>query len=264
MIGYPQYVWIGLIFTIPYALVCVATNSVPTPRWRQLVYLFTAAVAGVLVGGVQLIPSLDALSHSTRQSADAAFASSGSLHPLNLLQVVAPYLFATRVVGQNTHELGLYFGAVPLLLCVWLLANRRSWGDCRRPIVAALWVAGIALLLAFGEHGIGGGWQQYLPLVGKFRFPCRSIVWVYAAVALLAAIGWQRLAAAQAEESRHVERSAVGGFRQPAAAALIAPWIWPEFVAVWPLIAVAPLCFAGAAMAVGRRSARLAPCARLF
>ena len=37
------------------------------------------------------------------------------------MQAVAPYLFATRVVGQNTHELGLYFGAVPLLLAVWLL-----------------------------------------------------------------------------------------------------------------------------------------------
>ena len=43
LIGYPQYVWIGLMFTVPYALVCLATNSVPTPRWRQLVYLFTAA-----------------------------------------------------------------------------------------------------------------------------------------------------------------------------------------------------------------------------
>ena len=256
MIGYPQYVWIGLIFTIPYALVCVATNSVPTPRWRQLVYLFTAAVAGVLVGGVQLIPSLDALSHSTRQSADAEFASSGSLHPLNLLQAVAPYLFATRVVGQNTHELGLYFGAVPLMLCVWLLANRQTWGDCRRPIVAALWVAGIALLLAFGEHGIGGGWQQYLPLVGKFRFPCRSIVWIYAAVALLAAIGWQRLAQRRPKAAARRTLRCGPVFGAQPAVALIAPWIWPEFVAAWPLIVVGPLVLCGRRDRACRRGAR--------
>jgi hypothetical protein len=260
LIGYPQYVWIGLIFTVPYALVCLANECVPTPRWRQLVYLLLAGVAGVLLGGVQLIPSLDALSHSTRQSADAAFASSGSLHPLNLVQVVAPYLFATRVVGQNTHELGLYFGAVPLLLAAWLLAHRRSWGDCRPLIVAALWVGGIALLLAFGEYGIGGGWQQHLPLVGKFRFPCRSIVWVYAAMALLAAIGWQRLTEAKAKSLDTSNTSLWIVCGASLMTALIAPWIWPEFVAVWPLIAVAPLCFAGAAIALAAaaRGSRLA------
>ena len=29
----------------------------------------------------------------------------GSLDPWNLIQWIAPYLFARRVVGQNTHEL---------------------------------------------------------------------------------------------------------------------------------------------------------------
>jgi hypothetical protein len=256
VIGYPQYVWIGLLVAVPYALVCVTKEVVPTPRWRQIVYLLSAALAGVLLGCIQLVPSIDALNHSTRQSADAAFATSGSLHPLNLLQAVAPYLFGTRVVGQNTHELGLYFGAVPLLLSAWLLAHPRSWGDCRRLIVATLWVAGIALLLAFGEHGIGGGWQQHLPLVGKFRFPCRTIVWVYAAVAVLSAIAWQRLAEAQADG--HDKSDGRDKSNAPLwivclaslTAALIAPWVWPEFVNDWPLVAVAPVCFAVAAIAL--------------
>ncbi|HEX4143649.1 MAG TPA: YfhO family protein [Pirellulales bacterium] len=250
LIGYPQYVWIGLIFTVPYALVCLATNDVPTPRWRQTIYLLLAGVVGVLIGSVQLIPSLDALSHSTRQSADAAFANSGSLHPLNLIQLVAPYLFATRVVGQNTHELGLYCGTVPLLLCAWLLGQRGSWGEYRRPIVAALSVAGVALLLAFGQYGVGGGWQRYLPLVGNFRFPCRSIAWVYAAVSLLAAIAWQRLVEAHAEGrgSSNIPLWAVCG--ASLAAALIAPWIWPEFANTWPFVAIAPVCFVAAAIAL--------------
>jgi hypothetical protein len=250
VIGYPQYVWIGLIFTIPYALFFVAQDIGTIPRWRQAVYLLLAGVAGLLLGGIQLIPSIDALSHSTRQSADAAFATSGSLHPLNMVQVVAPYLFATRVVGQNTHELGLYFGAVPLLLCVWLLAQRRNWGHCRPLIVAALWVAGIALLMSFGEHGPGGTWQQHLPMVGKFRFPCRTIVWVYAAVALLAAVAWQRLAEAQADGRRTSNTPLWIVCGASLAAALAAPLIWPQFVSTWPLVAVAPVCFAGAAIAL--------------
>ena len=151
-------------------------------------------MAGVLLGGIQLVPSIDALSHSTRQSADAAFATSGSLHPLNLVQVVAPYLFATRVVGQNTHELGLYFGAVPLLLCGLAVGSPPRVG--RLPAADRGRLVGgrrSRCCWPLANMGSAARWQQYLPLVGKFRFPCRSIVWVYAAVALLAAIAWQRL-----------------------------------------------------------------------
>ncbi len=256
LIGYPQYVWIGMLVVVPYALYCASKS--PAPRWRQLIYLFSAGIIGVLLGGIQLIPSIDALIHSNRQSVDAAFAGSGSLHPLNLIQAVAPYLFATRVVGQNTHELGLYFGAVPLLLCVWLLAHRRSWGNRRPLIVAALSVAGVALLLAFGEHGIGT-WQQYLPLVGKFRFPCRSIVWVYAAVALLAAIGWQRLVAAPAA-GRPMSTAAL--FGASVLVALIAPWIWPDFVSSWAWIAAGPLWFGAGAVAIWALSADIGPLRR--
>ncbi len=103
---------------------------------------------------------IDALADSNRQTVDAAFAASGSLHPLNLIQVVAPYLFQTRVVGQNTHELGLYFGAVPLVLAIWLVMNRGLWGNCRPLVIGALWTIAIALLLALGEHGVGGRWQH--------------------------------------------------------------------------------------------------------
>src|SRR5438270_89712 len=80
--------------------------------------------AGALIGGVQLLPTLEALGDSSRQAADGAFVGWGSLHPLNLVQLVAPYLFKTRVVGQNTHELGLYTGAVTVLLAAWGIANR--------------------------------------------------------------------------------------------------------------------------------------------
>ncbi len=84
-----------------------------TQTWPRVVI---AKEIGLLLGGVQLLPTLDAWLHSARMSADADFASWGSLHPLNLLQLVAPYLLADRVIGDNTHEFGLYVGAVPLVL----------------------------------------------------------------------------------------------------------------------------------------------------
>ncbi|MGA2501125.1 MAG: YfhO family protein, partial [Tepidisphaeraceae bacterium] len=122
--------------------------------------------------------------------ADASFVNSGSLHPLNLLQVVAPYLFIDRVVGANTHELGLYLGAVPLMLIVWLLIDRKRL----RPYKSVAWAAagcGLAsLVLAFGQYGGIYRLQSLLPLVGNFRFPCRYLALVQLSAVVLAAIGF--------------------------------------------------------------------------
>ncbi|HTU25998.1 MAG TPA: YfhO family protein [Pirellulales bacterium] len=265
LIGYPQYVWLGSLVAAPYAFVCVWLGLGAAPRWRQLGFLLLSGTAGVLLGGVQLIPSLDALFHSTRQSADAAFAGSGSLHPLNLLQTVAPYLFATRVVGQNTHELGLYFGAVPLLLCVWLLTQRQLWRNHRPWIVAALWVSGIALVLAVGEHGFGPWWHR-LPLVGKFRFPCRSIVWIYAAASLLTAIAWQRLTEARAADRRAATGPLWAVSLASVLVAVAGTLVWPQFVSSWPLIATGPFLFVLAALmlASALRGSRLATAALIL
>jgi len=139
---------------------------------------------GLLLGGVQLLPTLDALRHSARWSADAAFAGWGSLHPLNLVQLVAPYLFAPRVYGQNTHELGLYVGAVPLVLAVWALARRRELGALAPLAWAAAGFGVLAMVLAMGDYGPLYHLQTCLPLVGHFRFPCRYIVLFQLAVAV--------------------------------------------------------------------------------
>jgi hypothetical protein len=137
---------------------------------------------------VQWLPTLDVLGSSQRDTADAAFSNSGSLHPLNLVQFVAPYLFKTRVVGDNTHEFGLYFGAVPLVLLIWLPSQWRRLGRLR-PLVLAAAVFGVfALLLAFGQYAPLYRLQQVLPLIGKFRFPCRYVVLVEISMAIVAAI----------------------------------------------------------------------------
>jgi len=138
LLGYPQFVWFSLLTELVYAIyVLIIRRHIPrqncgpvfpchdcvgcyTSTWPDI---FMAKCIGVFIGGVQLLPTIDALLHSARQSAHAAFALTGSMHPLNLLQLVAPYLFVDRVVGQNTHELGLYLGAVPLMLIVWLIVQ---------------------------------------------------------------------------------------------------------------------------------------------
>jgi hypothetical protein len=145
---------------------------------------------GALVGGVQLLPTVDALAQSARGTADASFALWGSLHPVNVLQLVAPYYFTERVAGANTHELGLYLGAVPLLLAVWAVVHWRRLGPRGPLAIGAAVFAAVALLLACGQYTPLGAVQSWFPLVRAFRFPCRFIVLFQLAGAVLAALGF--------------------------------------------------------------------------
>ena len=158
LLGYPQYIWFSLLAEASYAAFiisrrryaprvgccertgCLDCVGCGTRTWPRLIL---AKGLGVLLGGVQLWPTFDALCHSTRQAADAAFAQVGSVHPLNLIQLVAPYLFSDRVLGGGTHEMSLYVGAVPLMLVAWLVIQRRHLGPLRpwpaRPRGSAPW-----------------------------------------------------------------------------------------------------------------------------
>ena len=209
LLGYPQYVWFSLLAELGYALYtiscrrheprvgcfqgegCLDCVGCGTRTWPRLIL---AKGLGVLLGGVQLWPTLDALRHSTRQVADAAFAQVGSVHPLNLIQLVAPYLFSGRVLGGGTHEMSLYIGAVPLMLIAWLVIQRRNLGPLRPLARATTWFGAFALLLAMGQYGFLYRLQAYVPLVSRFRCPCRYLVLFHLAAAVLAAMGFMLLA----------------------------------------------------------------------
>ncbi|HYW78269.1 MAG TPA: hypothetical protein VE890_01790, partial [Thermoguttaceae bacterium] len=125
LLGYPQYVWFSLVaegawagyllLAQPEVLPC--EDAVPGSAHRNSWYRVPIAKAcGLLLGGVQLLPTIESLTHAARRSGDASFANWGSLHPGNLVQLIAPYMLTDRVLGENTHELGVYVGVVPLLL----------------------------------------------------------------------------------------------------------------------------------------------------
>ena len=90
-------------------------------------------------------------------SAAGSLSSWGSLHPLNLLQLVAPYMFVNRVVGDNTHEFGLYLGAVPLLLAVWRSPGDTSWAGWPLWLGPRSGFAALALPLVLGSLGFCTG-----------------------------------------------------------------------------------------------------------
>lgn len=202
LLGYPQYVFFSLLAEAALVLFLFPSPVAGEGRLpRSLCWAFLAAAkgTGLLLAGVQFLPTLDALAASARAHPGPGFQTWGSLHPLNLIQLVAPYGFSTRVWGQNTHELGAYLGAVPLVLALWAIARQKELGRLRPAAFAAAGCAIVFLLLAMGKYAPLYRVQQFLPLVNHFRFPARYIVLVQGAVAILAAIGFAELARRQGD-----------------------------------------------------------------
>jgi hypothetical protein len=245
LLGYPQYVWYSLVAEFTYVIfiqiahrysprsgcdlrvTCSDCIGCTTQTWPRVLM---ALGIGLLLGAVQLLPSLDAWLHSARLDAGADFPYWGSLHPLNVLQLLAPYLFVGRVLGDSTHEFGLYVGAVPLVLIVWLVARRRELGSLAPATWTALGFALLMLVMSFGKYGFLYPITTWIPVVGSFRFPCRSLVLLQLAVAFLAAIAFALLT----RQSR-VAREQLAGKTQYAEKRR---WwgLWRDFEPLWCLV----------------------------
>jgi hypothetical protein len=267
LLGYPQYVFYSLAVEASYVLLVA---GVERSSWRLVATglgkWLLAILLGALIGSVQLLPTFDALQNSVRQTnATGDFATQGSLPLLNLMQLLTPYLFATRVVGGITHEFSLYIGAVPFVLAVWwvvggLPRNRQTnqsmaTRNLRALSTAALITAGISLLWMMGELGPLGWLQEHVLLVNKFRLPCRAIVIFQLALAVLAGLGFADLISSKrpfgGEQISNTARQ--GSDRRqvlwvlPLASAiftLIALRFWLPYVGAYPLVALGPLMIA--------------------
>ena len=97
------------------------------------------------------------------------------------------------MLGGGTHEMSLYVGAVPLMLIAWLIVQRRRLGPLRPLARATAWFTAIALVLAMGQYGYLYRLQTYVPLLNRFRCPCRYLVLFHLGVAVLAAMGFMLL-----------------------------------------------------------------------
>ncbi|MBX7166110.1 MAG: YfhO family protein [Pirellulales bacterium] len=260
LLGYPQYVWMSLVAEGAYL---AWRSRALRVGWRPLLWIAGAKLLGLGLAAIQLLPTLEMLQHSTRETVARDFAGWGSLQPANLVQLVAPYALANRVVGGNTHELGLYLGSVPLTLIVWLVAARPRMSAARRRLA---WAAGlmavVALLFACGEYAGLYRWQTWLPVVGKFRFPCRYLALVHLSIAVLAAVALAALAKQPQLHTAQIERGRRALALLPLAAIVAATAIalvFPrEQQAAWPLMLVGPLLLAIAALLI-ERAACLAP-----
>ena len=167
-----------------------------------------AALAGglaiaMLLSAVQWLPAL-AASHESYRAAglDLAEALERSFHPARLAELLLPYAFGNRdtwcgqaLMGEGAIRLtpwtsSIAIGTIALLLLpVGIRSGRRG---------TATWATLVlfgAALLSLGRFLPGYSFWQSLPVVSSFRYPEKYLLWATLAGAVLAARGFQRLAA---------------------------------------------------------------------
>jgi hypothetical protein len=190
-------------------LICVVYGATfGRTLWMRLAIIAAACVAGLMLAGIQLVPSLDLLTNSMRRTVARDFALSYSMHPLNILQLFSPYLLLHRVYAapdeQYVHEFGLYGGALATIAVAWAIMRRSKLPFPRLAAFAAA-TSILGLLLALGRYGLLYEWLALLPVIGKFRAPARHIMLVHFGFAVLVAILFedvQRLCAVKAKPVR--------------------------------------------------------------
>jgi hypothetical protein len=199
--GNPQYMWITLVAVV---YLC-AIHLWRSPRIAPVAGLAAAALLGVSIGAIQLLPSIEFFNDSARSVWTAEQALSFSLSPWNLVQLWAPFAFEFRVFAPGeefiVHEFIVYNGAFCTLSLAWIAIR---WRDLRQRQLALVFLgfAALALWLAFGRYGGLYPWLARLPVLSGFRAPARHVVLFQFALAGLAAIAFMDLVTLAARRER--------------------------------------------------------------
>ncbi len=191
LLGFPQCVYLSSLIEGLYALwLLYLTRNVPA-----LVALGIAKALSVLLGGLQILPQLEAARHSIRLDPSFEFIMSGSLHPLNLVQIFSPYVFNRHGWTPGLDQLWdpPYFGAIAPLAFVWAAIRYRDRLDTRKLIAACGVLALLGIVLAMGKYGYLYRLAAWAPLLNKFRNASRHLLLFHLAASCVVALAFADL-----------------------------------------------------------------------
>lgn len=190
LLGFPQALWWTLLTGFVFALWRARVSG--ALQWPRLIAPAVATIIGLLIGGMQILPTLAAAAHSTRAHESHSFLLSYSLHPWNIVQLWSPYALKFRAFSRldrlQFHEFALYPSALLVLAPIWLWIRRGSLGRRRSLAGACGLFALVMFVLALGRYGKLASLLLYIPGVWSFRAPARYIVLMQLALATLAAV----------------------------------------------------------------------------
>jgi hypothetical protein len=173
--------------------------------------LLLAALWGLALAAIQLLPTAELVAHSQRAGAltDLRFALELSFWPWRIIGLLAPDFFGNPARdgywAYGTYwEEATFVGVLPLILAALALAGwwrgRKDGTQGAIPSKPTSWVpffsllALLSLLLALGDHTpLYPLLFRYIPGFGLFQAPARLMIGYALGVAMLAGIGAETL-----------------------------------------------------------------------
>lgn len=196
LLGHPQSVWFSLIAEIWW--ITYRATAGGSRRW--ILSYVGAKALGAGLGAAQWLPTLDLLMHSQRGHRPLQAEVLIGMHPLDLLQLCSPYLFPSQSYLDNGAS--LYCGASVGIVVFWFCLRRCGDPEDRRLIRGCLSLAALAFCLSLGRFNPANRLLELVPIVGKFRDPCRHLLLLQLAWCPLAAKGMTRLLEAPGGSAR--------------------------------------------------------------
>jgi hypothetical protein len=234
-------------------------------------HLVLAAALALSIGAAQWMPTAGRALGGLRSTQDFRTRTYWSLHPVSLADLAVPRLVSELPLDAPTRD-ALFEGREPLYGCLYLgvvtLALAALALVLRAPGSLPLAGGAFAFLLAsLGRHTPLYARLLEVPILGLLRYPEKYLVPVAFCVALLAAVGAERLRADWTEADRRRAR-ALAAFLLGVALVFVAAASWartlPDFLSV--ALQPADSWRAGhvAAVKLGRSAALLALVALLL
>ncbi|HYX41104.1 MAG TPA: YfhO family protein, partial [Pyrinomonadaceae bacterium] len=196
------FLYVGLV-AVAYALFLVLTTdearatSAATLRtrlahlrqWRPLLLSIGAITLAMGVAAFQLLETARAVKHSIRRTLSYEVITQGSATPMLLLKSLCTPFVSVLDTNANVPLLTLALA----LVAVWALARQKRARDLR----VFFWfaTAALALWLMLGANTPLYRVVYHIPFLNSFRVPMRhAFEWTFA-VSMLAAYGWDAVAA---------------------------------------------------------------------
>jgi membrane protein YfhO len=215
LVGYPPAVVLCWGIALPCALLGAGRPAAAAPVFA----LATALGAGVLLGAIQLVPTWDHFASSLRADPSYDWRAFLSLHPVDLLAVVAPWRGFLEL-DLDPVERVTYFGAVTTIAAHWVWLRRRELAPWQPLVNVAIVLSCLALVLALGRFTPVHRYFLSLPIVGWLRIPARYTLVLYFTGALFTGIAVADLL--RSARSAAAQRALRWLWAAPAASALVA------------------------------------------
>jgi hypothetical protein len=171
--GYPQHVLYAVLGAVFLSLFDVGEKKIGWKKWLKI--WFKIGIISLALSAMVWLPFIKTFINSTRVVQTATQSVSGSLHPIELVKIIAPTFFDNLQLGlrwgpkwNETPYLAWYVGWLGLLVPVSvLISKKRSRLD--------LWLmSGVLFTLwfALGESALGFGLlQKLVPVLKISRIP---------------------------------------------------------------------------------------------